>query len=100
MWSTAYSMVPNATASATLPAIRTTKTSPKVWSKTSSGPTRLSEHERIIALLKLRILEIAVVRTKLNGFREWEDSKNRLAPEKTPHKIIRPVVNSFSKVKS
>src|SRR5208282_2105197 len=40
---------PSATASATFPAVRTTKRSPRLWSKINSGPTRLSEHERMIA---------------------------------------------------
>src|SRR4051812_32918093 len=48
--STAYSMLPKPTASATLPAERTTKRSPRFLSNSNSGATRLSEHVSTIVL--------------------------------------------------
>src|SRR6266568_1555763 len=42
-------MVPNAWSSIRLPAVRTTKSSPRFWSKTSSGPVRESAHAIMMA---------------------------------------------------
>src|SRR2546427_8064899 len=42
-------MVPNAWSSTKLPAVRTTKRSPRFWSKTSSGAVRESAHATMMA---------------------------------------------------
>src|SRR5947199_7149965 len=42
-------MVPNAWSSIRLPAVRTTKRSPRFWSKTNSGPVRESAHATMMA---------------------------------------------------
>src|ERR1700761_7467862 len=45
----AYSMLPISSVPDTLPATRMEKMSPRPWSKRTSGATRESEHERIVA---------------------------------------------------
>src|ERR1700742_2800004 len=47
---TAYSMEPSTAESRACPAVRTTKTSPRPWSKMSSAATRLSEQPNIAAM--------------------------------------------------
>src|SRR2546425_5229730 len=42
-------MLPNAWSSIRLPAVRTTKRSPRFWSKTNSGPVRESAHATMMA---------------------------------------------------